>query len=514
MGRQVTEQEHADVVVVGAGPTGLLLAGDLAEAGVRVLLLERRAGESNLARAFAVHARTMEQLQIRGVAAELAATGTAIHKLVLYGRAAIDFSRLPSRFPSLLITPQSRTEDVLTRRLRRLGVSITGGSEVTGVSQDSTGVDVRVRTADGAETCYRASYAVGADGVHSAVRAALGLPYPGRSVVRSLMLADVRLADPPADVLAVNGVGDAFAFVAPFGDGWYRIFAWNRRNQVGDSAPVELSEVRETTRRALGTDFGMHDPRFLSRFHSDERQVPTYRVGRVFLAGDAAHCHSPAGGQGMNTGIQDAANLGWKLAAAVGGWGTEDLLDSYDAERHPVGRHVLRSSGLLVRLALIRPRWARAARNAIAAVLLAIPPVSARIASSISAIGVRYPAPAGSDPRVGTRAADVELSDGRTLAEALRGGRFVLLGLPAAELPDEVDAAQPRAGGERDSLTLVRPDGYVGWAGAAADFPAWADGYFRRTTSSVGGGSRMTSGHPNGDDAASGAATRSSTGKA
>jgi hypothetical protein len=328
------------------------------------------------------------------------------------------------------------------------------------------------------------------------------------------MLADVRLADPPADVLAVNGVGDAFAFVAPFGDGWYRIFAWNRRNQVGDSAPVELSEVRETTRRALGTDFGMHDPRFLSRFHSDERQVPTYRVGRVFLAGDAAHCHSPAGGQGMNTGIQDAANLGWKLAAAVGGWGTEDLLDSYDAERHPVGRHVLRSSGLLVRLALIRPRWARAARNVIAAVLLAIPPVSARIASSISAIGVRYPAPAGSDPRVGTRAADVELSDGRTLAEALRGGRFVLLGLPAAELPDEVDAAQPRAGGERDSLTLVRPDGYVGWAGAAADFPAWADGYFRRTTSSVGGGSRMTSGHPNGDDAASGAATRSSTGKA
>ena len=120
---------------------------------------------------------------------------------------------------------------------------------------------------------------VGADGVHSAVRAALGLPYPGRSVVRSLMLADVRLTDPPEDVLAVNGVGDAFAFVAPFGDGWYRVFAWNRRHQVDDSAPVELSEVREVTRRALGTDFGMHDPRFLSRFHSDERQVPTLPGG-------------------------------------------------------------------------------------------------------------------------------------------------------------------------------------------------------------------------------------------
>ena len=164
----------------------------------------------------------------------------------------------------------------------------------------------------------------------------------------------------------MNGVGDAFAFVAPFGDGWYRIFAWNRLNQVDDSAPVELSEVREVTRRALGTDFGMHEPRFLSRFHSDERQVPTYRVGRVFLAGDAAHCHSPAGGQGMNTGIQDAANLGWKLAAAVDGWGGEQLLDSYHAERHPVGRQVLRSSGLLVRLALIRPRWARAVRDTVA----------------------------------------------------------------------------------------------------------------------------------------------------
>ncbi len=490
MGPQVSG--HADVVVVGAGPTGLLLAGDLAEAGVRVVLLERRLKDSNLARAFAVHARTMEQLEIRGVADELAATGTTISKLELYGRAAIDLSQLPSRYPSLLITPQSRTEEVLTRRLRRLGVSITGGSEVTGLSQDSTGVEVRVRTADGAGRCYRASYVVGADGVRSVVRGALGLPYPGRSVVRSLMLADVRLSDPPADVLAVNGVGDAFAFIAPFGDGWYRVFAWNRQHQVEDSAPVELAEVREATRRALGTDFGMHDPRFLSRFHSDERQVPTYRVGRVFLAGDAAHCHSPAGGQGMNTGIQDAANLGWKLAAAVAGWGGEELLDSYNSERHPVGRQVLRSSGLLVRLALVQHRWARTARNTVSAALLGIPPIATRIADTISGIGVRYPAPPGSDPRVGTRASNLELQDGRTLADALRGGRFVLLGRVPAALPDPVDAAQPRADGNPGRLTLVRPDGYVGWTGAADAFPAWAAGYFRKQTSSLGRGSSTT----------------------
>ena len=293
-----TAPEHADVVVVGAGPTGLMLAGDLAEAGVRVVLLEQRARESNFARAFAVHARTLEELQIRGVADELTATGTTITGLRLYGRAVIDLTRLPGPFNSLLITPQFRTEEVLTRRLERLGVSITRDAEVVGVTQDPTGVDIRIRSSDGAERRYRSSYAVGADGIRSAVRAALGLPYPGRAVVRSLMLADVRLTDPPEDVLSVNGVGDGFAFVAPFGDGWYRIFAWNRLHQVDDSAPLELSEVREITRKALGTDFGMHDPRFLSRFHSDERQVPRYRVGRVFLAGDAAHCHSRPGGRG------------------------------------------------------------------------------------------------------------------------------------------------------------------------------------------------------------------------
>jgi 2-polyprenyl-6-methoxyphenol hydroxylase-like FAD-dependent oxidoreductase len=489
-----------DVVVVGAGPTGLMLAGDLAEAGVRVAVLERRARESNVTRAFAVHARTMEELQIRGVAAELAACGTTIPGLRLYGRASIDLQRLPSAFPSLLITPQFQTERVLTERLDRLGVSVTHDAEVIGVTQDAAGVDVQARTSDGGvERRYRASYAVGTDGVRSAVRTALGLPFPGRSVVRSLMLADVRLSDPPEDVVAVNGVGDAFAFVAPFGDGWYRIFAWNRLNQVDDSAPVGLSEVREVTRRALGTDFGMHEPRFLSRFHSDERQVPAYRVGRVFLAGDAAHCHSPAGGQGMNTGIQDAANLGWKLAAAVDGWGGEELLDSYHAERHPVGRQVLRSSGLLVRLALIRPRWARAVRDTVASALLTIPPISERVAETISAIGVRYPAPRGMDRRVGTRVADVALADGRRLHDALRGGRFVMLGSPRAALdrPPQVDVVE-KADQEVDRWTLIRPDGYVGWVGTPEEFPTWAARYFRwrgsPTPSGAGPGQRQDSG--------------------
>jgi len=467
----------ADVVVVGAGPTGLLVAGDLAEAGVAVTVLERRTEQSNVTRAFAVHARTMEELDIRGVAGELAKTGTPIRQLDLFDRVRIDLSALPSDFASLLITPQYQTERVLRRRADALGVRIVRGAEVSGVTQDAGGVDVTVRTAQGATAVYRASYVVGADGVSSAVRRALGLPYPGRSVIKSIMLADVQLSAPPQDVLAVNAVGDAFAFVAPFGDGWYRIFAWNRRHQVDDKAPVDLEEIREVTRRALGTDFGMHDPRWMSRFHSDERQVPRYRVGRVFLAGDAAHCHSPAGGQGMNTGMQDAANLGWKLAAAVHGWGGESLLDSYHQERYPVGRQVLRSSGAILRLALIRPPWGRKARNIIGQILMGIPPVAAAVAGTISGIGIRYPAPVTANRRVGTRMPNIPVAGGR-LHDSLRGGRFVLVGsdAPAVDLPAQVDAAVPaRPTGE---LLLVRPDGYLAWCGSAAEFPAWASQYF------------------------------------
>jgi 2-polyprenyl-6-methoxyphenol hydroxylase-like FAD-dependent oxidoreductase len=470
----------ADVVVVGAGPTGLLLAGDLAEAGVTVTVLEQRTGESNVTRAFAVHARTMEELDIRGVAGELARTGTPISELNLFDRVRIELSTLPSDFASLLITPQYQTERVLQQRADALGVRIVRGAEVTGLTQDGSGgggVDVTVRTAQGPVVTYRASYVVGADGVNSAVRRALGLPFPGRSVIKSIMLADVRLSAPPADVLAVNAVGDAFAFVAPFGDGWYRIFAWNRRHQVDDKAPVDLDEIREVTRRALGTDFGMHDPRWLSRFHSDERQVPRYRVGRVFLAGDAAHCHSPAGGQGMNTGMQDAANLGWKLAAAVHGWGGEYLLNSYHQERYPVGRQVLRSSGAILRLALIRPRWGRKARNIIGQLLMGIPPVAAAVAGTISGIGIRYPAPSGADRRVGTRMPNIPLTGGR-LHDALRGGRFVLVGADAGgvDLPAQVDAAAPAR--PSSELLLVRPDGYLAWVGTASEFPAWANRYF------------------------------------
>jgi 2-polyprenyl-6-methoxyphenol hydroxylase-like FAD-dependent oxidoreductase len=450
-----------DVIVVGAGPTGLLLAGDLAAAGVSVTILERRGDEeSNITRAFGVHARTLEELDARGLADELAQTGPHLDQMRLFDRVEIGLRDLPSRYPYLLITPQYTTEGLLENRARKHGVRIVTGATVTGLTQDAGGVDVYLQ--DGSP--LRASYVVGTDGVRSAVRRALDLPYPGRSVLKSIMLADVKLSKPIAGTLTVNGVGDCFAFIAPFGDGWYRVFAWDRTKQVADDAPLAFEEVVDVVRRALGDDHGMHDPRWLTRFHSDERQVPQYRVGRVFLAGDAAHCHSPAGGQGMNTGLQDAANLSWKLTAAVQGWAPSWLLDSYHDERHPVGAEVLRSSGAIIRLAMIQSTVGRAARSIIGSRLLRIRRIQDKIIGSLTGIGFAYHAPRGSHPSAGKRIGDLLLADGNRLYEVLRERRFVLLSSApyhASGIADRLVVADPV---EHMPLTLVRPDGYVAWA--------------------------------------------------
>ncbi|WP_433201332.1 FAD-dependent oxidoreductase [Dactylosporangium sp. CS-047395] len=443
------------VAIVGAGPTGLLLAGDLARAGVDVTVFERRGAESNLTRAFGVHARTLEHLDARGLADEIVAGGAPVRRLRLFDSVRIDLSTLPSRFPYLLITPQYNVERALERRALAAGARIVRNAAVTGLRQDATGVDL---TVDGGTV--RAEYVVGADGVHSTVRQALGLPFPGKSVLSSIMLADVRLTESPGDVLAVNAVGDAFAFVAPFGDGWFRVFAWDRRHQRPDTDPVTLDEIRDVTRRVLGTDFGLTEARWLSRFHSDERQSPRYRVGRVLLAGDAAHVHSPAGGQGMNTGLQDAANLAWKLAAVVRGTAPDGLLDTYEAERHPVGKLVLRSSGAIIRMAMVRSRLGRLVRNRLGALALRLPPIAHKAAGTISGIGIDYPG--------APRAGDVALADGRRLYEALRDGSFVLLAPePAAPALAGLEAQVRLAPPTDPSLpwTLVRPDGHVAWRG-------------------------------------------------
>ncbi|MGW2179195.1 FAD-dependent monooxygenase [Streptomyces sp. NPDC001732] len=469
-----TASRTTDALVVGAGPTGLLLAGDLAAQGVSVTLVERRPHRTNnMTRAFAVHARTLEVLDSRGLADELIERGTPITSLRFFGTLSIDLSLLHTRFPFVLITPQYEVEHLLERRARTAGVHFRYDTELTGLHQSaaSESVTAELREPDGSRSTLTARYLVGTDGMRSPVRRALGLPFPGRSVLRSIVLADVRLTEEPPDVLTVSGGGTSFAFIVPFGDGWYRVMGWDRTHQPADSDPVDLDEMREITRRALGTDYGMHDARWISRFHSDERQVPAYRTGRVFLAGDAAHVHSPAGGQGMNTGLQDAANLSWKLAAVLRGHTAdpEALLDSYHAERHPVGTRVLRSSGAIVRLAMAHTPLQRTVRTVAAKALSTVRPASDKLVGMVSGISIAYPAPRGAHPLTAKRAPDLSLREGR-LHQLLRDGAFVLVtpaGATAPASPAPLVHAHWR--GERTTTLLVRPDGYIAWASDHAD---------------------------------------------
>ena len=455
-----------DVIIVGAGPTGLLLAGDLAAAGVHCTLLERHKEPSGLTRAFAVHARTLEQLDMRGLADELLATGRVVSGLRLFSGIDVDLHRLRTRFPFALVTPQTNTERLLETRARDEGVVVTRGATVTGVAQSDVSATVTFEQ-DGERSHLQAAYVVGADGAHSQVRAALGLEFGGHSAVRSVMLADVRLTDQPDDVLTVDATREGFAFIAPFGDGWYRIIAWDRFNQQPESQPTSLEEVRDITRRVLRSDYGMHDARWLSRFHSDERQVDRYRLGRVMLAGDAAHVHSPAGGQGMNTGLQDAANLSWKLASATHvSAGAERLLDTYHDERHPVGSTVLRSSSALLHAAMLRSSPARAFRHLLGHSVLRLPPVMDRVAELISGLSVHYP----SDfPGGGRRAPDSLLlqTDGTTtrLYDALRERKLVWI-RPARSTAAPVDhpGVVNLESTQAAAHALVRPDGYLAYA--------------------------------------------------
>lgn len=464
----------ADVIVVGAGPTGLLLAGDLAAAGVRVTLLERREhADANLTRAFAVHARTLEVLDARGLGDELVALGRKAPVIGVFGQLELRLHRLRSRYPFALITPQYHIEGLLERRALAAGVRIVRGAEVVALHRRPDAVEVR--TAGAGE--FTARYLVGCDGVRSAVRRLAGIAFPGRAVVRSVMLADVRLKDVPAEAVTTNANAHGFASLVPFGDGWYRAIGWVAGDDRPDDAPVEVEELAALLRRVLGSDHGLHEPRWISRFHSDERQAVRYRDGRVLLAGDAAHVHSPAGGMGMNTGLQDAANLGWKLAAVVQGRTAEPLLDTYEQERHPVGKQALRISGAITRGVLHAPRstWTRRLRGLVLPLASRLNSLTGQGERLLSGIGVAYPAPRGAHPLTGRRVPDLRLADGQRLYEALRGGGFVLVtrGHPVPQTP-WLRVAAPAA--SLRTTLLVRPDAHIAWA---ADTPAPAPARLR-----------------------------------
>lgn len=467
-----------DVIVVGAGPTGLMLAGDLAAAGVPVTLLEKRAEESNLTRAFGVHARTLEILDMRGYADDLVPQGYRVDRFrpqMGRGDLSLSFRHSDSRFPFVLIVPQARTEALLYQRAEKAGVEIVRGARVTGVRQEGDRVSVEIN----GERSLPADYVVGCDGAHSTVRELLGIGFSGHNYETKLLLADVRTTTETQE--GINGLmGEDGAVLFPaFGDGWHRAVIWDRRQQdVPLDAPLEVEEVRESICRISGKDFDIADMRWSTRFLTERRQADRYRVGRVFLAGDAAHVHSPMGSLGMNTGIQDAANLAWKLTAAHEGWAPEWLLDSYQAERHPVGSTALRISDLLLRSA-VAPPWVHRIRPYAARAVLAVPAMTRFLRRTIAGLNIAYQTPAGlSRSRIsGQRVIDLSLvADGRRthLHELLRPGRFLLLdgsaggaAAGAAEpWKDRVDAVTVEGRFPRgETAMLMRPDGYVAWSG-------------------------------------------------
>lgn len=449
-----------DVIVVGAGPTGLMLACELAMRGIGVRVLERRAGIPNITRAFAVHARTLELLDCRGMAEDLLPRGVRIDEIAPAPGAVLKLSELPSRFPMLLIAPQSGTERVLEARAAELGVPISWGADVVGLTQDASGVTVSL--GDGSE--IRASYVVGCDGAHSAVRRIVGIDFTGSQYETHILLADVHMSTPPEQAMFARNSAAGIVLILPFGDGWFRAIAWDRlREQAPLDAPVTEAEMRDAFMRIAGEDFGMSEMRWSSRFLSERRQASRYRADRVFLAGDAAHVHSPLGGQGMNTGIGDAVNLGWKLAEAVRGTAPAGLLDTYQGERHPVGTRVLKMTDAFNKLILGTSAVRRALRRIGVTAILATPLGRRIMGGLLTGIGISYGREKGEHRLVGTRMPDVDCGSTR-LFELLRGGSFVLLTRNSlATVPAGVvqgvhgDAALP-------AVVLVRPDGYVAWA--------------------------------------------------
>ena len=475
-----------DVAVVGGGPVGMWLAAELHRGGVRPVVLERRARRPPYSKALTIYPRTVEQFAMRGLVDRWLAEGTPVpssHFALLKNR--LDFSFLPTRYPFTLFLPQRRTEELLEEHLAELGVPYLRRHAVTGLRPDENGVDLDVETPAGATT-LRAAYAVGCDGATSVVRAAAGIDFAGTPDTWRTILGDVELADPPqAPALSLNEPGGSMYMIA-IGGGRYRVAPIDHAT-LGDpvDAPVTFGELRASTLRLAGTDFGMRETpdMWLSRVGNAARQAACYRAGRVLLAGDAAHIHYPAGGQGLNLGLQDATNLAWKLAAEIRGWAPPGLLDSYHAERYPVGLEVIDDS--LAQCALIAnpSREGIALRDRFNAILGAHPSLGRELAVRLSGLAIRYPA---AGPAAGQRVPDLDLrgAPAATVFGLLHPAKFVLLNLgSAAAAPagfaGRLDVVTAELAGDHPDWAgvramLIRPDGYLAWAAVADDEPPLA----------------------------------------
>jgi 2-polyprenyl-6-methoxyphenol hydroxylase-like FAD-dependent oxidoreductase len=390
----MSSAKNPDVVIVGAGPVGLVAACELARRGVAFRIVDKLAAPTNESRAIAIHARSLDMFDRMGIGDELAATGVKSTSMRLMSGdselAQVGFGAVDSAFPYSLLTAQTETERVLTDRLSQLGVTVERGVEVVDLTQDDAEVQLSVRHADGSTEKVTTSWVVAADGAHSTVRHLVGTKLQGSFQGERFILGDCD-AEHQMDAESMYTVFSPAGTVImmPMRDGRARLMA-----QIHDApgTPLNLHPTQEDLQRILDERVGgitITNSHWLTCFEIHHGQVPAYRHGRVFLAGDAAHIHSPAGGQGMNTGMQDAFNLAWKLAAVIRGEGGQALLDSYDAERHPVAEKVIAFSSNLTKAGTVRG-GARVVRNAVLRVLGSIPAVGEKMAGIVEEIGVGY----------------------------------------------------------------------------------------------------------------------------
>jgi 2-polyprenyl-6-methoxyphenol hydroxylase-like FAD-dependent oxidoreductase len=454
-----------DVIVAGGGPTGVMLASELRLQGVHAPVLEKDAEPTRIVRSLGLHARSIEVMDQRGLLERFLELGTQYPVGGFFAgipKPAPD--RLDTAHPYVLAIPQTTTERLLTEHAIGLGVEIRRDCELVGLSQDDHGVTAEL--ADG--TQLRSRYLVGCDGGQSTVRKLLGVGFPGEPTRAEWLLGEVELTAPPETVAAViaevHKTHKGFGAV-PLGGGVYRLVAPAAGVAEDRTVPPTLDELKQQVRKLAGTDFGVHSPRWLSRFGDATRQAERYRVGRVLLAGDAAHIHPPVGGQGLNLGIQDAFNLGWKLAAEVNGWAPEGLLDSYHTERHPVAADVLDTTRAQAELMSVEP-GPQAARRLVSE-LMDFEEVNRYLIEKITAIGIRYDF--GDElPLVGRRLRDVEFKQGH-LYGLMHGGRGLLLDqtgrLSVAGWADRVDHVVDVSEELDVPAALLRPDGHVAWVG-------------------------------------------------
>ncbi|NOJ46164.1 FAD-dependent monooxygenase [Bradyrhizobium archetypum] len=465
---------HA-VVIVGGGPTGLMLAGELALAGVDVAIVERRHNQELAgSRAGGLHSRTIEILDQRGIADRFLSQGQ-VAQVAGFAMIRLDISDFPTRHNYGLALWQNHIERILAGWVDELAVPIYRGCEVTGFAQDDTGADVEL--SDG--QTLRAKYLVGCDGGRSLIRKAAGIAFPGWDPTTSHLIAEVEIAEEPKwgihhDARGIHGLSRLED------GGSVRLMVTEQH--LGSTGEPTLHDLSEALIAVFGTDYGIHSPTSISRFTDMTRQAASYRKGRVLLAGDAAHVHYPAGGQGLNTGVQDAVNLGWKLAQVVKQTSPESLLDTYHAERHPVAARVLRNT--MAQAALMRrPDDRINALKDTMSELLGMDEPRKRFAAMISGLDIRYDLGEG-HKLLGRRMPDLDLiTAGGPLRvfTLLHGGRPVLLDLghpgrlDIAPWADRVDlitaeyvgAWELPAIGEvaAPSAVLIRPDGYVAWVG-------------------------------------------------